>query len=217
MAGLINLVHVRQALELPDFDAARAREKMAPAPRGWRKHRDAPRQAAVLLLLYHNGHDGAGRLQIVLTLRQARLRGHGGQVSFPGGRREAQDSSLSATALRETGEEIGILPGTIRILGGMPPLYIPVSHHDVFPTVGYAASRPRFCANPREVAEVFSFALDNLLQPDFKREERRNMRGISVRVPYYPVGGHKVWGATAMILSELEGRLRQVLPQPLRD
>lgn len=214
MAGLINLVHVRQALELPDFDVARAREKMAPAPRGWRKHQDARRQAAVLLLLYH---DRAGYLQIVLTLRQARLRGHGGQVSFPGGRREAQDHSLPAAALRETREEIGILPGAIRILGGMPPLYIPVSHHDVFPTVGYVAPRPRFCANPREVAEVFSFALDNLLQPDFKREERRNMRGISVRVPYYPVGGHKVWGATAMILSELEERLRQVLLQTIDD
>ncbi len=210
MAGLINLAHVRGALALQDFDPARARKRMAPAPRGWRKRESAPTQAAVMVLLFRDDQE---RLHTVLTLRQAGLRGHSGQVSFPGGRQDPQDNSLTDTALRETGEEIGIFQDEIGILGGMPPLYIPTSHHDVYPTVGYCEALPRFRPNPQEVAEVFSFALDDLLHPRFKREERRMIRGCDVWTPYYAVCGHKVWGATAIMLSELEERLRQVLPR----
>lgn len=210
MAGLIKLAHVRQALELRGFDSARARKRMSPVPRGWRKRESAPAQAAVMLLLYR---DKEGRLQVALTLRHAGLRGHSGQVSFPGGRQEPQDSSLTETALRETCEEIGICREGIRVLGEMPGLYIPTSHHDVTPTVGYCERLPRFRPNPQEVAEVFSFALDDLLDPRFRREERRMIGGYDVWAPYYAVGGHKVWGATAIMLSELEERLRQVLPE----
>ena len=209
MAGLINLAHVRAALELQDFDIARARKPMTPVPRGWQERASAPIQAAVMVLLYQDDEE---RLHLVLTLRQAGLRGHSGQVSFPGGRQDPQDKSLTDTALRETGEEIGISRGAIRVLGEMPPLYIPTSHHDVYPTVGYYEKLPRFRPNPQEVAEVFSFVLDDLLNSRFQREERRMIQGYDVWVPYYAVGGHKVWGATAIMLSELEERLRQVLP-----
>ena len=65
------------------------------------------------------------------------------------------------------------------------------------------------------MAEVFSFALDDLLRSRFKSVERRRIRGVNVRAPYYLVKGRHVWGATAMLLSELEGRLRQVLPRAL--
>ena len=163
-----------------------------------------------MVLLYRDSEE---RLRVVLTLRHAGLRGHSGQVSFPGGRQDPQDRSLTDTAMRETGEEIGICREGIRVLGGMPRLYIPTSHHDVYPTVGYCETLPHFRANPQEVAEVFSFALDDLLDPRFSREERRMIRGYDVWVPYYDVGGHKVWGATAILLSELEERLRKVLPQ----
>ncbi|MDE2819927.1 MAG: CoA pyrophosphatase [Chloroflexota bacterium] len=210
MAGLINLVHVRRALALRDFDSRRARQVMSPVPRGWRKRESAPAQAAVMVLLYHDNQE---RLHVVLTLRQAGLRGHSGQVSFPGGRQDAQDRSLTDTAIRETGEEIGICRERIRVLGGMPGLYIPTSHHDVYPSVGYCETLPRFRPNPQEVAEIFSFALDDLLHPRFKREERRMIGGYDVWVPYYDVCGHKVWGATAIMLSELAERLRQVLPE----
>ena len=71
---------------------------------------------------------------------------------------------------------------------------------------------PDFKPKPEEVAEVFSVALEDLLQPRYKFVEQRLMRGVKVRVPYYELGRHKVWGATAMLLSELEGRLRRVLP-----
>ncbi|MCY4539184.1 MAG: CoA pyrophosphatase [Chloroflexi bacterium] len=210
MAGLINLVHVRRALALREFDAARARKRMSPVPRGWQKREGAPTKAAVMVLLYH---DSEKRLHVVLTLRHAGLRGHSGQVSFPGGRQEPQDKCLAETAIRETGEEIGICRDRIRVLGEMARLYIPTSHHDVYPTVGYCATLPRFRPNPQEVAEVFSFALDDLLNPRFRRGERRMIRGYDVWAPYYDVGGHKVWGATAIMLSEFEERLRQVLPR----
>ena len=210
MAGLIDLAHVKQALALRDFDSARARKRMSPVPRGWQKRESAPAQAAVMVLLYQGSEE---RLRVVLTLRHAGLRGHSGQVSFPGGRQEPQDRSLTDTAMRETGEEIGICRKWIRVLGEMPRLYIPTSHHDVYPTVGYCEASPLFRPNPQEVAEVFGFALDDLLNPRFRREERRMIGGYDVWAPYYDVGGHKVWGATAIMLSELEERLRQVLPQ----
>ena len=111
MAGLINLAHVRQGLALCDFDAKPARKRMAPVPRGWQKRDTAPAQAAVMLLLYQDGQE---RLHLVLTLRHAGLRGHSGQVSFPGGRQEPQDKTLTDTAIRETGEEIGICRDAIR-------------------------------------------------------------------------------------------------------
>ena len=72
---------------------------------------------------------------------------------------------------------------------------------------------PAFTPNPAEVADVFCFGLDELLNPGYKQVEQRRIRGIEVRVPYYAVGEHKVWGATAIMLSELECRLRSVLPQ----
>ena len=210
MAGLIAVEHIRQALDLPGFDSARARQRMAPVPRGWRKRDRPPKCAAVLILIYPLAD---GRLHAVLTLRNADLSGHSGQVSFPGGGREAQDASMTDTALRETCEEIGICGQSLSIIGSLPRFYIPVSHYDVYPTVAFLDRLPYFAPNSAEVAEIFSFALEDLLRPRFKCVEQRVIRGHEVRVPYYKVQGHKVWGATAMMLSELEGRLRQILPR----
>lgn len=152
------------------------------------------------------------RLHTALTLRATGLRGHSGQVSFPGGRHEPQDESLRATALRETCEEIGVCHEGLSLLGQFPPLYIPASHHQVTPIIASSDELPVFAPNPAEVSAVFSFALSDLLKPRFKSVERRRIRGVDVRAPYYAVEGQKVWGATAMLLSELEGRLRHVLP-----
>ena len=210
MAPLITLYHVQSALALRAFDSAAALQRMAPVPRGWQKRDYRPQPAAVMILLYR-GKDAA--LHTVLTLRAAGLRGHSGQVSFPGGRQDNEDENLTATALRETCEEIGVCGERLSILGQFPQFYIPASHHEVCPTVAYYDGAPAFRPNPGEVAEIFSFALEDLLNPRFKFVERRRMRGIDVRVPYYNAQGHKVWGATAMLLSELEARLRLVLPE----
>ena len=212
MARLITFDHVRRALALRDFKSARAQGLMAPVPRGWQKRDDPAKRAGVLILIYP---EVDGRLNAVLTLRNADLRGHSGQVSFPGGQQDAQDESLTATALRETCEEIGICRARLSILGAMPGFYIPASHYDVYPTVAGSDEIPDFVPNPVEVEEIFSFALEDLLSPRFKGVEQRVIRGHDVRVPYYDVKGHKVWGATAIMLSELEGRLRAVLPQEI--
>ncbi|MCY3780920.1 MAG: CoA pyrophosphatase [Chloroflexi bacterium] len=209
---MITFDHVRQALALRDFDSATAQQRMAPAPRG-RQQRDAPpKRAAVLILLYQSGDD---RLRVVLTLRNPDLRGHSGQVSFPGGQMDPRDPSPTHTALRETREEIGISADALFILGELPRFYIPASHYDVSPIVVGHYGIPAFELNPDEVAAVFNFTLEDLLQPRFKRVEQRLIRGYDVRVPYYDVQGHKVWGATAMMLSELEARLRQILPDDI--
>ncbi len=210
MPSLLSSAQIRQALELPGFDWAAARRVMAPVPRGWQKRGDPPRRAAVLMLLYAAADS---RLSLALTRRNQQLRGHSGQVSFPGGRQDRDDISLTATALRETCEEIGVCGSRIRILGALPHLYIPASNFDVKPIVARLDGRALFRPNPAEVAQVFGFALEDLLHPAFKTSEVRSIRGHDVYVPYYAVGKHKVWGATAILLAELEGRLRHVLCQ----
>lgn len=200
----INFQHLRRALQLDRFDARAAQRLMAPTPRGWEKRAGPPKQAAVMILVFA---DAVGRLHSVLTLRNADLRGHSGQVSFPGGGVEPGDKDALQTALRETVEEIGICAARVQPLGTLANLYIPASHYDVTPVVARYAGKPCFSPNVREVAELFTFALDDLLRPELKAEERRLIRGVDVRVPFYAVNDHKVWGATAIMLSELEGRL----------
>ena len=210
MAGIVSFDHVTAALELADFDSAEARQRMAPAPRGWQKRDTPPTPAAVMIVIFA---DELGRLNLVLTLRNAELRGHSGQVSFPGGRQDPDDADLTCTALRETCEEIGLCRGDFNIIGALPRFYIPTSHFEVFPAVARFDGVPAYTPNPAEVADVFNFGLDELLKPAYKQVEERQIRGVSVRVPYYAVREHKVWGATAIMLSELEGRLHRVVPR----
>ncbi|MBZ0301478.1 MAG: CoA pyrophosphatase [Anaerolineae bacterium] len=211
MAGhsLISLDDVRAALDIPDFDATAAHESMLPGTRP-RIDQKSPRsrQAGVLVLLYPIDHE----LHFVLTRRTDTLRGHSGQVSFPGGRRDPGDADFVVTALRETREEVGIDDPSTAILGSLTPIYIPPSDFEVFPVVAALDHIPPFNPNPDEVAEVFSVPLMALVDPRFKRVEDWPFNGQLVRIPLYAFNGHKVWGATAIMLSELEGRLKAVLP-----
>jgi len=210
MARLITIDHIQDALALTNFNSGRAQQRMSPVPRGWQKRDTPPKQSAVLILLYPEADD---RLNIVLTLRTAGLRGHSGQVSFPGGRQDEDDDSFTATALRETCEEVGVCGDDISVIGELAKFYIPPSHYDVYPTVAYYDGLPEFKPNPAEVAEVFGFAVEDMLNSRFRHIETRHIQGYSVKVPYYDVQGHKVWGATAIMLSEFEERIRQVLPE----
>jgi 8-oxo-dGTP pyrophosphatase MutT (NUDIX family) len=207
--ALLTLEHVYQALQLPDFDPLVAQARMSPTGRRMNPPPGVQaRQAGVLALLFP-GDDG---LQLVLTRRTETLRGHSGQISFPGGRRDPEDASFTATALRETCEELGVCDG-ITIIGTMTHLYIPPSNFEVFPTVGFISAPPVFNPNPAEVAEVITFPLDWLLNEHIKGLEERQIQGMTMQIAFYLIAGHKVWGATAIMLSELEGRLRAVLPQ----
>lgn len=208
MARLITYDHIQQAVDLADFNFGEAQQRMSPVPRGWTKRDHPPKQAAVLILLYREVDE---RLNIVLTLRNAGLRGHSGQVSFPGGRQDLDDISFTHTALRETCEEIGICDDNIVVMGELSKFYIPPTHYEVYPQVARYESIPQFVPNPDEVEEIFSFAVEDLLHPKFKHVETQTIQGYEVKVPYYDMKGHKVWGATAIMLSEFEARLRYIL------
>jgi 8-oxo-dGTP pyrophosphatase MutT (NUDIX family) len=203
---MTTLWHIERALRLTNFNALEAQMRMSPIPRG-RRAEEAPRKAGVLLLLYP--HVG-GSLHLLLTRRTETLQKHSGQVSFPGGRCEEGDPDFTATAIRETREELG-LQGDINVLGQLTQIYVPPSNYDVYPSVGYVPTLPPLNPNPHEVAEVLSLPLDDLLNPALKGEEMRQIQGYNVRIRYYLANGHKVWGATAIMLSELELRLRAVL------
>lgn len=203
---MIDLEHVKQGLELPDFNAKIAHLRMSPVPRG-KTQSGEPRKAGVLVLLYPHPE---GKWHVLLTRRTETLSGHSGQISFPGGKHDPSDFDFTQTALRETCEELGICHG-ITILGGLTPVYIPPSHYDVFPSVAYLEKPPTLSPNQAEVAEVLSLSLEALLDDATKGTEFRQIQTYTVRVPYYAIDHHKVWGATAIMLSELEQRLRAVL------
>lgn len=197
---------ISQALQLHDFDALGAQAKMKPLPRP--DHRTPgregrPRQGAVLLLLYPRQET----THLVLTRRRDDLNSHAGQISFPGGRRERVET-LEQAALRETREEVGVHPARISILGQLTPLYIPPSDFEVHPFVGWHEDRPVFVPQPAEVAEILEVPLERLLARETRRQERWKRGGISLDVPFYHIGTHKVWGATAMMLSEFVERVR---------
>ena len=205
---MITLDDVRAALRLPDFNAESAHLLMSPGSRQFFPATSATaRQAGVLVLLFPQQDD----LCFVLTRRTDTLRGHSGQISFPGGRRDPQDDSFVTTALRETCEELGVCDDPITILGELTRIYIPPSDFEVVPVVGAMPHPPVFRPSPAEVAEVFTVSLSALLDEGYKAFEYREFRGVEVKVPYYALGGHKVWGATAIMLSELEARLRVVV------
>lgn len=201
---------IRQALTLPDFDALPAQQHMLPLARNRQRPPELPGKArvgGVLLLLYCHQQT----MHLVLTRRRDDMRSHAGQISFPGGRQEAQETAVEA-ALRETEEEIGVPTGAVSILGTLSSIYIPPSDYEVHPFVGWVNSgkRPFFRPEPNEVAEILEVPLPLLFDPNTREVGPVPVRGAAYTVPYYNVNGHKVWGATAIMLSEFLARLRSV-------
>ena len=157
-------------------------------------------RAAVLVLLYPHPTDP--RPHVVLTLRSSELRRHRGQVSFPGGMVEPGEE-LVAAALREAEEEVNVHPGEVEVLGSLSPLPMPHTGFVLHPFVAVARTRPDLRACEDEVARVMEVPLAVLADPARVREEPRLLGEQVYQVPYFDVGGEKVWGATAMILAEL--------------
>ena len=160
------------------------------------------RKAAVLVLLYKK----SGRIFLSLIRRKIMENDrHSGQISFPGGKVEPGDDFPIQTALREAQEEIGI-HHTLEILGLLTPLYIPVSNFHVTPVVAWYEGEINFSIQENEVDELIEMELALLTNPDIK-----SFRDITVfssmvikEVPVYEIQGMIIWGATAMMLSELE-------------
>lgn len=148
---------------------------------------------------------------MLLMLRPEYAGVHSGQVSFPGGRREPNDTDLVATALREFNEETGAPIHSIETIGALTPVYIPPSRSLVSPFVGIASNAGPFAPDPREVAELIEAPLSLLLRDDIlkRREQHIAIMGRQMEIPYFDVMGHVVWGATAMMIAELRELLRQ--------
>lgn len=128
---------------------------------------------------------------------------HSGQVSFPGGKLEPNDESLLACALRETEEEVGVLPSKIKVLGALTQLYIPVSNFNVYPFVGFLEEEPLFKLQESEVKSVITLPIDHFLNPENLDSTDITVRNFTMKnVPYFKIETNKIWGATAMILNE---------------
>lgn len=168
---------------------------------------DDARASAVLCLLFPVDDE----LHVLLMKRREDKTAHSGQVSFPGGSYDETDADLKATALREAQEEVGIQSADVDILGQLTSLYIPVSNFNVYPFVGYAKSRPEYNLSHSEVAYTLEVSLNTLLHADRKTvtevispkypDVKRQVRA------YVLEDGTVIWGATAMIISELEAVL----------
>jgi 8-oxo-dGTP pyrophosphatase MutT (NUDIX family) len=158
-------------------------------------------EAAVLVAL----HLTDGHLHVVFTRRRDDLRRHPGEISFPGGRREAQDSDLLATALRETEEEIGLPRGEVEVLGALQPTPTIATGYAVYPFVGLIEPGRAWSLSPREVAAVLEPSLADLRAGHAHRRLLR--RGLPIRTETYVVGDDLIWGATARMIADLLHRL----------
>ncbi len=164
---------------------------------------DAPRvdarQAAVLLLLYPH----RGLVYLPLIVRPTYPGVHSGQIALPGGKVEPEDRSLVATALRETEEEIGVRVSEAQVLGELSELYIPPSNMRVTPVVAYARERPTYTPDRREVVKVLNFPLKAFTEPKNQAVVPVDAGQITLEVPSFVIEGRIIWGATAMMISEL--------------
>lgn len=190
-----------------------AHQKMSPPERlAFIKESDPgnfnPKKAAVLMLFYPK----EGETHLVLIVRNAYPGVHSSQIGFPGGKVEAFDINLEATALRETQEEIGISPEKVSVVKAFSELYIPPSNFVVFPFLGYSCDELIFKPDPREVFGIIEVPLvDFLDESNFTTQILETSYMKEVELPVFKFGDKIVWGATGMMLSELKEVLIKVM------
>lgn len=205
--SFIELLRKRLKEPLPGREA---QIKMAPKPIDERRFKEnpirPPRLGGVMVLLYP---DEQG-IHIPLMKRPEYDGAHSGQVSFPGGKLENVDTDLIDTALRETHEEIGVPKEQIEVIGNLSELFIIASNFKVLPTVGVIREKPNFIPDPIEVADVLPMAINVLNDYSIRSVKEMRFPPYSIFSPYFDVRGEVVWGATAMMLSELAELVREL-------
>ena len=159
--------------------------------------------ASILILLYPLEEEWF----FFLTKRSQNVEHHKGQISFPGGVVEKNESKMNA-AIRETNEEIGVDKDVIKIIGTLTPLYIPISNFHISPYVGWTEEKPHTKVQDAEVKRVFSVSINDLVLEKNLKTKKDFFSNKSVNVPYFDLNGETVWGATSMILSEFKFILR---------
>jgi 8-oxo-dGTP pyrophosphatase MutT (NUDIX family) len=167
-----------------------------------------PRMAAVMMLFYPKN----GITHLVLIVRNSYEGVHSGQIAFPGGKWETEDENFSITALRETHEEVGIAPNQMEIIKLFTPTYIPPSNFMVHPFFGICKEEVCFVPDPTEVSSIIELPLSIFLSDKIIIDATLTTSyAKNINVPAFEIDGHVVWGATAMMLSELKDVLKSVL------
>lgn len=197
-------------VSLPAMDA---HEKMAPADRkdilrAMNYEYKNPKIAAVMMLFYPKKEV----THLALIVRNSYKGVHSSQIAFPGGKFETTDRDFQETALRETHEEIGVHPTKIEVLRAFTEIYIPPSNFLVHPFLGTSNHELEFKLQEEEVAGIIELPLSEFMDDAIVSVEVMNTSyGQNINVPCFRVNNHNVWGATAMMLSELKETLKMVL------
>ncbi|RDI50452.1 NUDIX hydrolase [Flavobacterium glaciei] len=167
-----------------------------------------PRIAAVMMLFYPKNDT----VHLVLIVRNSYEGIHSAQIAFPGGKYELEDENFAETALRETHEEVGIHPEKIEIIKPFTELYIPPSNFMVYPFLGISKEELVFVAQASEVANIIELPLTVFLHDALVVDTILSTSyADNINIPAFKIEDHIVWGATAMMMSELKEVLREVL------
>ncbi|MDJ0823248.1 MAG: CoA pyrophosphatase [Paracoccaceae bacterium] len=158
---------------------------------------------AGVLMACHVGHDG---VEVILTKRSSALKHHPGQIAFPGGKQDEDDADVTAAALREAHEEIGLTPANVDIIGHLPA-HETVTGFLMTPVVGLVRQAFDPVPEPGEVAEVFSVPLAHVTNPAQFVIQSRRWRGHRRHYYAVPFGPYYIWGATARVLRGLADRM----------
>ncbi len=194
--------------ELPGWQA---QQNMAPEhrlkPEAWEQYKSTARLGGVLVLFYP--HNDA--VHTVFIQRPTYEGVHSGQIAFPGGKKEDDDENLIQTALREAWEEVGVMPQQVEVIRPLSELYIPPSNFLVTPVMGISYTRPEFVPQVSEVDAILETDLKILIDPNIAAVRQITIRdGMKLDSPSYDLGGRIIWGATAMMISELNALLKKV-------
>ncbi len=165
------------------------------------------KKSAVLILFFHENDT----LKMIVIRRSHYVGIHSGQIAFPGGRYEEEDKEIMITALREIQEEIGIPKDKIEILGRLSDIYVPPSNFLISVFVGYLSERPKYKIEEREVDEVIEIPFEDFFKPEVRKEKDFYVNSLKAgsNAPYFDVTNAEIWGASAMVISELLDVLRQ--------
>lgn len=167
------------------------------------------KQAGVVALFYP---DLERQTKLVMILRKTYKGVHSAQIGFPGGKLEKHDASIKAAAIRETFEEVGVPEKHISIVRELTQVYIPPSNFYVQPYIGITHTTPVFSKQDDEVEAILEIALHDFFNDaNIVTKTIATSYKVNVEVPAFKLNGHIVWGATAMMLSEIKDLLKQLL------
>lgn len=188
-----------------------AQFKMAPATRirelQFQKTPANAIEAAVLLCICINSRDNTITIPFI---KRSEYEGvHSGQIALPGGKKEKIDDNITATAIREAQEEIGINPSLINTIGSLTPLYIPPSNYIVTPVVAFSERKITYNIDSNEVTELIEINLTDLIQPNNIKDFKFAVNKNTFTAPAFFINGYCIWGATAMIVNEFLEIIRE--------